>query len=70
MTDVNDPINPQHYHAADGRQAIDVIESFGLNYNLGSACKYLLRAGRKGSKREDLMKCRWFIDREIARLDE
>ena len=33
-----------HYKAAD------IIEDFGLSYNIGSVCSYILRAGNKSSK--------------------
>ncbi len=63
-----DPINPQHYKAG-GIESIDVIEAFGLGFCMGNIIKYVLRAGRKGSKAEDLKKARWYLDREI-RLQE
>jgi hypothetical protein len=63
-----DPINPDHYRA-NGMEAIDVIEAFGLGFHCGNAVKYILRAGRKGEAVEDLRKARWYIDREIARRE-
>jgi len=36
---------------------------------VGNAIKYLLRAGKKGSKIEDLQKAGWYITREIVRLE-
>lgn len=73
MPETNDPINPNHYRRMiNGQpiQAIDVIEAFNLNFRRGNAAKYLLRAGEKDPKkeREDLQKCRWYIDREIEKL--
>ena len=61
--------HPAHYQGANGLEAIDVIEGFGLNYCLGNAVKYLLRAGKKDPARwrEDLQKARWYIDREIEK---
>lgn len=56
--------HPAHYQG-NGMQAIDVIESFGLGFNLGCAVKYLLRAGRKGDAKEDLRKALWYIERQI-----
>ena len=38
---------PPHYQGASGLQAIDVIEAFDLDFSLGNAVKYILRAGRK-----------------------
>ncbi len=61
-----DPINPSHYKA-NGLEVIDVIEAFGLNFAIGNAIKYLLRAGKKGDRLEDLKKARWYIDREIEK---
>lgn len=66
---MSDAVNhPPHYKAANGLEAIDVIESFGLSnsFALGNAAKYLLRAGRKGDAVEDLKKARWYLDREIS----
>ena len=56
---------PDHY--CDGRkyEPKDVIRDWGLNFNLGSAVKYISRAGRKGDKLEDLRKARQFLEFEI-----
>jgi hypothetical protein len=61
-----DPINPGHYKAGS-MECIDVIEAFRLNFHLGNAAKYILRAGKKGDRIEDLRKAAWYIDREIKR---
>lgn len=67
----SDPVHsPQHYKGKGGLEAIDVIEAFGLNYRLGNAQKYLLRAGKKGDEADavtDLRKAIWYIEREIER---
>lgn len=42
-----------------------VIDAFGLGYYDGSALKYLLRAGRKGPRLEDLEKARHCLDKLI-----
>lgn len=58
-----------NYYCANGIEAQDVIEAFGLNFSRGSALKYLLRAGRKTDDEiRDLEKSRAYIDREIERL--
>lgn len=59
---VNKPI---HYQTASGLQPIDVIEKFGINFHLGNAIKYILRAGKKGNKTQDLEKALWYICREL-----
>lgn len=63
-----DPINPPHYKA-DGIEAADVIEAFDLNWRLGSVVKYILRAGRKGDRLEDLKKALWYLQREIDKSE-
>jgi hypothetical protein len=58
--------HPPHYKRG-GLECIDVIEGFGLGFRLGNAVKYILRAGHKGDRLEDLRKARWYLDREIER---
>ena len=38
---------PKYYDGANGYTAREVVENFDLNYNLGTAITYLLRAGKK-----------------------
>lgn len=66
----HDPINsPSHY--AEGRQyePIDVIADWELNYHLGNTLKYISRAGRKQNHLEDLKKARYYLNKEIERLE-
>lgn len=68
MTD--DPISPAHYQGfSRGAEVIDITEC--LNFNRGNAVKYLARAGNKPGADEitELEKARWYIDREIERLE-
>lgn len=62
--------HPAHYHAESGREVIEIIEAWRLNFSRGNALKYIARAGRKDPAREvqDLEKARWYIEREIKRL--
>lgn len=50
----------------------DIIRGAGLNYWLGTACAYLLRAGRKDQSAEgtirDLLKCIYYIAAEVVRV--
>ena len=50
-------------------EAIDVIEDWNLNFNLGNAVKYISRAGHKDDIVQDLKKAMWYIEREIQRLE-
>lgn len=56
--------HPKHYQG-QGLEVIDVIESFELGFCLGNAIKYILRAGKKGDRNEDLEKAIWYLKREI-----
>ena len=59
--------HPPHYRADSGLEAIDVIEAWGLNFNLGNALKYIARAGLKNPEtmKQDLLKALWYIQREL-----
>jgi Protein of unknwon function (DUF3310) len=66
---VSDKINPSHYRGfSNGAEVIDIAER--LNFNRGTAIKYLARAGRKQGEAviDDLKKARWYVDREIQRI--
>ena len=59
--------HPAHYKVG-GIETIDFIEAKKLNYNLGNVIKYITRADHKGNVYEDLCKARWYLNREIAKL--
>ena len=59
--------HPDHYKG-NRFEAIDIIEDYELNFNLGSTLKYVLRAGKKNDVIEDLQKAEWFIKRELDKL--
>lgn len=56
--------NPPHYKSKTGLEAIDVIEAFDLDFNLGNAVKYILRSKNK-NKETDLKKARQYLNRAI-----
>ena len=62
--------HPAHY--TDGRkyEPKDVIRDWQLNFNIGSAVKYLSRAGRKDDIVQDLRKAQQFIQFEIDAINE
>jgi hypothetical protein len=66
---MSDPVNsPAHYtQHPSGVECIEVTEH--MNFCRGNAVKYIWRAGEKGREIEDLRKARWYLDREIARLE-
>ena len=60
---------PKHYNAhPSGVEFIQVTEH--MNFCRGNAMKYIWRAGEKGDELEDLKKARWYINREIERLEK
>lgn len=70
--------HPDHYTWLKEVAGIEVIDiTRHMDFDLGSALKYILRAGRKhevgmddNDKRiEDLKKARWYLDDEIGRLE-
>jgi hypothetical protein len=65
---MTDAINPPHYQAhPSGIECIEITEH--MNFCLGNAIKYIWRAGLKNNAIEDLEKARWYLDREIARIE-
>lgn len=70
--DVLDLINfPPHYKRG-GIEAIEVIEAWNLNFNIGNVIKYSCRAGSKNPQAiiQDLKKAQYYINREIHRLEQ
>lgn len=66
-----DPIKPDYYN--DTKIApIDVIEDWDLDFCLGSALKYIKRAGKKDNNPsvQDLNKVIWYVKRRIQELEE
>ena len=59
--------HPSHY-CYSKYEPKDVIREWGLNFNLGSAVKYIARAGRKDDIIQDLSKAKQFIEFEIEYL--
>lgn len=69
--------HPEHYGGDTVYEVIKVIEAWRLGFHLGNAVKYIARAGKKASATdvrqrtlEDLKKARWYLDREIARIEQ
>lgn len=60
--------HPAHY-CYSMYEPKDVIRGWGLNFNLGSAVKYISRAGRKDDIIQDLEKAKQFIEFEIEAIE-
>ena len=64
---MNNKVNhPQHYNYGS-YEAIDVIDDWNLNFNIGNAVKYLSRYRYKGTPHQDLQKAIWYIQRELQK---
>lgn len=73
--------HPAHYGGDVRYEAIKVIEAWGLGFNLGQVLKYVRRFNtpkivelvnipiETAKALEDLKKARWYLDREIQRLE-
>jgi hypothetical protein len=63
----HDPVNqPKHYRShPSGIETIVITEH--MNFCLGNAVKYIMRADHKHNAIEDLSKAVWYIQREIKR---
>ena len=60
-----DEVNQPKHYTDGGIETIDFIEAKKLGFNLGNAVKYISRAGKKGSRLQDLQKAQWYLAREI-----
>lgn len=65
---MSNAIKPEHYNRLNP-QPKDVIRAWGLNFNLGSAVKYISRAGHKDDIVQDLKKAQEFIQFEIDAIE-
>ncbi len=66
-----------HYKTASGIQAIDIIDAYELNFNLGNVIKYCCRAGRKAEGSDakeaalmDLQKAKYYLQKELEKYQD
>lgn len=66
----SDKVNhPSHYGGDNNPyEVIKVIEAWELGFNLGNTLKYIGRCGKKDDVVQELEKARWYLDREIKKL--
>ena len=67
-----DKVNhPSHYLWLKDKVGIEVIDiTRHMDFDLGNAIKYILRAPHKSNALEDLKKAEWYIKREIKRIEK
>jgi hypothetical protein len=63
-----DTVNHPPHYKTGGIETIDFIEAKSLGYNLGNVVKYIARADHKGNREQDLLKARWYLNREISKF--
>jgi hypothetical protein len=66
----NDVVKHPSHYCYSKYEPKDVIREWGLNFNLGSAVKYIARAGRKDDIIQDLSKAKQFLEFEIEYLEK
>ena len=64
-----DPVNHPPHYTRGGYECAEVAIALGLSYCLGNVLKYVWRCGHKSDALEDLRKARWYLDREIRRVE-
>lgn len=58
--------HPKHYGGEDNPfEVIKIINHYNLNFELGNVLKYLIRADKKGNRKQDLQKALWYLQHEI-----
>lgn len=62
--------HPTHYCEGRKYEPIKVIQDWDLDFSLGSAVKYIARAGRKDDTVQDLQKAIQYLEFEIERIKE
>lgn len=69
--DTIDMVNsPPHYSWLKEKCGLEVIDiTRHLDFDLGNAIKYILRAGRKKDAVEDLKKAIWYLNDKIKLLE-
>jgi hypothetical protein len=59
--------SPDHYQGKKF-EVIDIINDYSLNFEMGNAIKYILRADKKGNKKQDIQKAIWYLNHELNKF--
>jgi hypothetical protein len=70
MSRMADIINHPNYYSSSSIEAIDVIESWQLDFCLGNVVKYVARWNKKGNHLDNLRKAQWYLQRKIQTLEK
>jgi hypothetical protein len=69
MDEPRERIDHSPHYMFGAIEVIDAIEAWELGFHLGNVVKYVARAAHKGDQLADLKKARWYLEREINRLE-
>jgi Protein of unknwon function (DUF3310) len=67
LEEKSDKVNPPAHYHAHGLEVVDVIKAFDLDFDLGTAIKYILRADKRGSRETDLEKAIWYLQHALRK---
>jgi hypothetical protein len=68
MEEAKDMVNSPVHYQGKKFEVIDIINDYSLNFELGNAIKYILRADKKGNKKQDLEKAIWYLNHELSKF--
>ena len=68
IEEASDMVNSPSHYQGNNFEVIDIINDYSLNFELGNAIKYILRADKKGNKKQDLMKAVWYLKHELSKI--
>jgi hypothetical protein len=70
IEEASDMVNSPSHYQGNNFEVIDIINDYKLNFELGNAIKYILRAEKKGNKKQDLEKAIWYLKYELSKLEK
>ena len=68
IEEASDMVNSPSHYQGNNFEVIDIINDYSLNFELGNAIKYILRADKKGNKKQDLEKAVWYLKHELSKI--
>lgn len=68
LEDANNMVDHPSHYQGNKFEVIDIINDYSLNFELGNAIKYILRADKKGNREQDLEKAVWYLKHELSKI--
>jgi len=66
----NSMVNHPDHYKGNKFEVIDIINDYKLNFELGNAIKYILRADKKENKKQDIEKAIWYLNHELSKCKQ